>query len=81
MPSVKYIVANYAQPMRAAVYAALAFSTNLRQSSPQTLWPTENGDIKRQAYFAKRLAASSIAMFTIASATNHMPSAEVSMFT
>lgn len=81
MPSVKYVVANHARPMRAAAYAALAFSTILRQSSPQTPWLTENGSLKQQAYFAKRLAANSMAMFTTASAANHTPSAEVSMLT
>lgn len=81
MPSVKYVVANHAQLMWAAAYAALAFSTILQQSSPQTLWPTESDSLKQQAYFAKRLAASSMAMFTTASAANHTPSAEVSMLT
>ena len=52
--------------------------TAMRPSPPKR---QPSSDIKRQAYFAKRLAASSIAMFTIASAANHMPSAEVSMLT
>ena len=52
--------------------------TAMRPSPPKR---QPSSDIKRQAYFAKRLAASSMAMFTIASAANHMPSAEVSMLT
>lgn len=52
--------------------------TAMRPSPPKR---QPSSDIKRQAYFAKRLAASSIAMFTIASAANHTPSAEVSMLT
>lgn len=52
--------------------------TAMRPSPPKR---QPSSDIKRQVYFAKRLAASSMAMFTIASAANHMPSAEVSMLT
>lgn len=52
--------------------------TAMRPSPPKR---QPSSDIKRQAYFANRLAASSMAMFTIASAANHMPSAEVSMLT
>lgn len=52
--------------------------TAMRPSPPKR---QPSSDIKQQAYFAKRLAASSMAMFTIASAANHMPSAEVSMLT
>lgn len=52
--------------------------TAMRPSPPKR---QPSSDIKRQVYFAKRLAASSMAMFTIASAANHTPSAEVSMLT
>ena len=52
--------------------------TTMRPSPPKR---QPSSDIKWQAYFAKRLAASSMAMFTIASAANHTPSAEVSMLT
>ena len=51
--------------------------TAMRPSPPKQ----PSSDIKWQAYFAKRLAASSMAMFTIASAANHTPNAEVSMLT
>lgn len=81
MPSVKYIVANYALPTWAVAYAAMTLSTTLQQPSPQTPEPTENGSLKQQAYFAKRPAASSMATFTTASAANHTPSAEASMLT
>lgn len=90
IPSAQCIVANHTQLTRAAVSAAFVFSTNLRRLSPPCARAHQSdikrhqatsSDIKRQAYFAKRLAASSIAMFTIASAANHMPSAEVSMLT
>ena len=56
-------------------------ATTLTAMRPSPLKRQPSSDIKRQAYFAKRLAASSMAMFTIASAANHMPSAEVSMLT
>lgn len=52
--------------------------TAMRPSPPKR---QPSSDIKRQAYFAKRLATSSMAMFAIASAANHTPSAEVSMLT
>ena len=81
MPSVKYIVANYAQPTWAAAYAALAFSTILQQSSPPSALVHRKRQLKQRTYFAKRPAASSMAMFTTASAANHTPSAEVSMLT
>lgn len=85
IPSAQCIVANHTQLTRAAVSAAFVFfdesattPTAMRPSPPKR---QPSSDIKRQAYFAKRLAASSMAMFTIASAANHMPSAEVSMLT
>ena len=88
IPSAQCIVANHTQLTRAAVSAAFVFSTNLRRLSPPCARAHQSGspqatssDIKRQAYFAKRLAASSMAMFTTASAANHTPSAEVSMLT
>lgn len=56
-------------------------ATTLTAMRPSLAKQQPSSGIKRQAYFAKRLAASSIAMFTIASAANHMPSAEVSMLT
>ena len=81
MPSVKYIVANYALPTWAVAYAAMTLSTTLRQSSPPCALTHRKRQLKQRTYFAKRPAASSMAMFTTASAANHTPSAEVSMLT
>ena len=85
IPSAQCIVANYTQLTRAAVSAAFVFfdesATTLTAMRPSPPKRQPSSDIKRQAYFAKRLAASSMAMFTIASAANHTPSAEVSMLT
>ena len=88
IPSAQCIVANHTQLTRAAVSAAFIFSTHLRRLSLPCARAHQSGspqatssDIKRQAYFAKRLAASSMTMFTTASAANHTPSAEVSMLT
>ena len=85
IPSAQCIVANHTQLTRAAVSAAFVFfdesATTLTAMRPSPPKRQPSSDIKRQAYFAKRLAASSMAMFTIASAANHTPSAEVSMLT
>ena len=85
IPSAQCIVANHTQLTRAAVSAAFVFfdesATTLTAMRPSPPKRQPSSDVKRQAYFAKRLAASSMAMFTIASAANHMPSAEVSMLT
>ena len=81
MPSVKYTVANYAQPTRATAPVAWPFQRICGDSHRQTLWPTVSDSLKQQVYFAKRPAASSMAMFTTALAANHTPSAEVSMLT
>lgn len=81
MPSVKYTVANYAQPTRATAPVAWPFRRICDDSHRHAPEPTENGSLKRQAYFAKRPAASSMAMFATVSAANHTPSAEASMLT